>query len=367
MSLRGSLGKLFGDSAADVPGAPEAELVIAPSTTDELARLLAFASEHGLTVLPWGAGTHQGFGRRIVPDVVVATTGFDAIEAWEPEDLTVVTGTGVTLDGLDQHIRRRRQSAVLPEDQPAATVGGIVASATSGWRRFRYGPTRERLLEVTLVTGDGRVVRGGARVVKNVTGYDLPRLFTGSFGSLGIITSVCLKLWPDQEASATVEVDEPAAALAATYRPLAVLETRGRTTVHLAGTAAEVEAQAATLGGSAQPGMHWPVRPEGSIVVRLRVVPSLVSEAVARLSGPFVASHGVGELIAVVTEDEIMDLRIWAESHGGAVVFESAPEDLYERIDPWGTPPPSVPLQRRIKAAFDPAGVLVPGRLPGGV
>lgn len=367
MSLRGSLGALFGGSTVELAGAPEAELVVAPGSVDEIVRLLDFASEHGLVVLPWGSGSHQGLGRRVAPDVIVSTARLDAVDDWQPEDLTIAMGSGMTLGALDELIGSRRQSAVLPEDRPEATVGGVIAAGVSGWRRLRYGPTRDRVLEVTLVTGDARVVRGGARVVKNVTGYDLPRLMTGSLGSLGIIVSACLKLWPDQEAAATVVVDDPVRALAIAERPLAVLETAERSTVHLTGTAAEVDAQVATLGGSASDGLVWPARPTGDLVVSIRVPPAAVTDAVERVEGPFVAAHGVGEVTAAVSDAAVIDLRLWAESVGGAVVVLAAPADLYDRVDPWGTPPDTVPLQRRIKAAFDPAGVMAPGRLPGGV
>ena len=127
-------------------------------------------------------------------------------------------------DFLDQ-LEQRGQTAVLPEDVPGATVGGVVACGLSGWRRLRYGPTRDRVLETVSVTGDGRVIRGGARLVKNSTGYDLPRLLTGSFGSLGLIVQVCLKLWPEPEEHVTVTIDDPERAAAA-YRPLAVIEDR---------------------------------------------------------------------------------------------------------------------------------------------
>jgi glycolate oxidase FAD binding subunit len=368
VSLRGDLGRLFGGSAVHVEGVPEADLVIAPKSVDEVARVLDFASEHRLAVLPWGAGSHQGLGRRIDPDIVLVTTGLDRIEDWQPDDLTVVADAGVTLGALEDLMVDRRQSAVLPEDQPEATVGGVVAAGISGWRRLRYGPTRDRMLEATVVTGDGRIVRAGGRVVKNVTGYDIPRLMAGSLGSLGVIVSVCLKLWPDPEATVTVTVDDAERALAVAFRPYAVLQTPNATTVHLGGTRAEVESQAAALGGRVTDGFAWPERPTGQCLVSLRVPPALVTEAVRRIGdAPFVASHGVGEVVAAVAEDGLLDLRIWAESIGGALVFTDAPDGLYGRIDPWGTPPATVALQRRIKAAFDPVGVMAPGRLPGGV
>jgi glycolate oxidase FAD binding subunit len=366
--LRSTLGKLFGGSRIEIEGAPAAELVVAPDSADQIARLLDFASEHRLTVLPWGAGSHQGFGGRIEPDVIVSSSNLAGIIEWNPEDLTVVVGGGISLGGLDEAIAPRRQSAVLPESSLGATVGGVVAAGVSGWRRLRYGPTRDRVLQVEFVTGDGRMVTGGARVVKNVTGYDLPRLLTGSFGSLGIITSVCLKLWPDPEAAATVTTDDPERAAAVTYRPQALLETQGGVSVFLAGTAAEVEAQSAALAGEAAEGFVWPEAPGGTCAVRIRVSPVDVSRLVARLgAGPFVAAHGVGEVMAGIEPDEIEPLREWAELRGGTLVVEQAPAAVYETIDPWGASPSTLGLQRKVKAAFDPLGVLVPGRLPGGI
>jgi glycolate oxidase FAD binding subunit len=224
------------------------------------------------------------------------------------------------------------------------------------------------LLQVEFVTGDGRVVTGGARVVKNVTGYDLPRLLTGSLGSLGIITSVCLKLWPVPEGSATVATDDPDRALAVTHRPQAVLETTDGVSVYLAGTAAEVEAQAATVGGDVTAGHSWPDQPAGECVVRIRVMPADVSSVVASLEGhSFVAAHGVGEVVGAIDPSEIEGMRERAEARGGAVVIERAPAAVYDEVDPWGAPPATIDLQRRIKAAFDPLGVLVAGRLPGNI
>jgi len=366
--LRSALGKLVGGSSIEIDGAPAAEMSVAPDSAEQIARLLDFASEHGLSVLPWGSGLHQGFGHRVEPDVIVSTSRLSGVIEWNPDDLTVVAGGGTTLGVLDSEIAGRRQSAVLPETAHDATVGGVLAAGVSGWRRLRYGPSRERVLQVVSVTGDGRMVTGGARVVKNVTGYDLPRLMVGSFGSLGIITSVCLKLWPIPEASATVSTNDPERALAICYRPQAVLETRQGVSVYLAGTAAEVEAQATALGGETSEGHSWPEEPSGECVVRVRVLPGDVSSTLKRLgTDEVVGAHGVGEVVAAIEPDEITGHREWVEARGGAVVIERAPTVVYESVDPWGAVPPTVELQRRIKAAFDPLRVLVPGRLPGGV
>ncbi len=104
------------------------------------------------------------------------------------------------------------------------------------------------------------------------------------------------------------------------------------------------------------------------MVVSIRVPPSLTSAAVGRLGETeFVAAHGVGEVTAAIEGSALGELRDWAESSGGTAVITEAPEEMYAEADPWGAPPSTVALQRRIKAAFDPAGILVPGRLPGGV
>ena len=367
-SLRSTVARLFGPMADDVEGAPDADVVLAPATVDEAARILDFASEHSLRVLPWGGGTHQGLGGPFDPDLVLLTTHMDQIVEWRPDDLTVVVEAGVPVAVLEARLDERSQTAVLPERPGRATVGGVISAGVSGWRRNRYGPTRDRVLEVVVATGDGRVVRGGAQVVKNVTGYDIPKLVTGSLGSLGLIARVCLKLWPKGETAVTVRVDDPARALLSAYRPLAVLETIIGSFVYFVGTIAEVESQVAALAGPVSEGLLWPEHPEGEVVVSVRVPPASTAEAVGRLPGAtaLVASHGVGEVTAAfdsIQEAALGGLRSWAESLGGSMAVVAAPAGF--GLDVWGTPPTTLAIQRRIKAGFDPAGVMAPGRLPG--
>jgi glycolate oxidase FAD binding subunit len=371
-SLRSTVARLFGSMLAEVDGAPEADFIFAPETSDDSARILDFASEHRLIVLPWGGGTHQGMGGRVSPDIVLSTSRLAKIVEWQPDDLTVVAEAGVVVATLEGVLAERGQSAMLPEAPGAGTVGGAVAAGASGWRRLRYGPTRERILEVVIATGDGRVVKGGARVVKNVTGYDIPRLVTGSFGTLGVLTVLCLKLWPAGASPVTVRVDDPDAALRSLHRPLAVIEEDGVSTAYLAGPEAQVEQEVATLGGEPLPGHRWPEPVAGLVVVEVRVPPASIREAVTRLPAPsrYVAGHGVGNVSAAFDDADtaaLSSLRAWAEGVGGAVVLVDAPTDVYEELDAWGTPPASLGVQRRIKGAFDPLGVMVPGRMPGGM
>jgi glycolate oxidase FAD binding subunit len=352
------------DVAAHLPFAGH---VFAPTTTDAVAAVLEAASDERAPVLVWGAGTHQGIGHPVQPEVVLSTAGLRNVIDWEPEDLTVVVEAGITVGALESMLAERRQTALLPETGPDATIGGVIAAGISGYRRARFGPTRDRVLQVSLVTGDGRAVTGGGRVVKNVSGYDLPRLASGSLGSIGVVTSVCLKLWPIPEAAATVAVADATVAWRAAYRPAAVLQTADGSFAYLQGTEAEVASQARALGGETRSGFTWPDTPDGEVVVSIRVPPSRTTAAVGRLprSGPFVAQHGVGEVVAALEPDPEMAgaLRAWTEAEGGAMVLLKAPSGF--DVDPWGSDPPGLALQRRLIAAFDPVRVLNPGRLPG--
>lgn len=354
---------------AEVPGAPDGALTVAPANPDEVATVLRHASTEGLTVQVLGGGTHSGYGDPMPTDVILSTQRLDGVERWEPDDLTLVAGAGARVGEVEDMLAARSQTVVMPERPGGATIGGVLSAGVSGWRRSRLYGTRERVLEATVVTGDGRIVRGGGRVVKNVTGYDLPRLVVGAFGSLGVLVSVCLKLWPVPPASATVRVDSPGVA-SRISRPLAVLEDPSGVSVFLWGTRDEVEALAGRLGGDTTEGLEWPEDPDGVFRWSLRVPPALVAEAIERLPGRwrFVASHGVGEIRAASeNKDGAGDLRHWAEEVGGALVATAAPEEGLDGFDSWGRPPPALEVQRRLIAQFDPYRVINPGRLPGGL
>jgi glycolate oxidase FAD binding subunit len=341
---------------------------LTPSSNEELAGALREASNEDQVVKVVGGGTRQGYGSSVEPDIVINMDGFAGIEIWDPDDLTVTLGAGTPVKHLESTLGSRSQSAVMPEVPGESTAGGVVAVGISSLRRARLLGTRERLLEVTLVPGDGRIVRGGGRVVKNVSGFDLPRLVVGSFGSLGVITSVCMKLWPIPSAAATVSIDDPSAASVVT-RPLAVLEENSRTRVFLTGTPEEVTAASDRLGGAAVDGHEWPADPRGPYQWSVRVPPVLTSQAIGRLPSGwrYLAIHGAGEIRAASdVADGATDLREWAEGAGGGLVIVEAPSHVPE-IDPWGTPPPALDLQRKLIAEFDPARVINPGRLPGGL
>lgn len=374
MSLAGTVADALGPDVRDEhPPVPDAERVIAPASLDQAAQALRAASDNGLQVLLWGGGTHQGVGYSVTADVVLITTNLNRVVDWQPEDLTIVVESGLRVADLEAMLAERGQSAVLPELPGEATVGGVVATGVSGWRRLRYGPTRDRMLEVVLVTGDGRIVTGGGRVVKNVTGYDLPRLVAGSLGAIGLIGTACLKLWPVPLHAGTIPVPDGAVARRTAYRPLAVIETETETNVYVAGTAAEVAGQAADLGSVADPELKWPDPLDSAWLLSLRVPAASLAEAIAKLrtvmpSCRYQAAHGVGEVRIGADEapvDEVAELRAWAEERTGVVTIDRRPHDTSIDIDPWGAEPHAMDIQRRVKSAFDPAGVLNPGRSAG--
>lgn len=350
--------------------APADVLTVAPPSIEAIGQVLEWASREGRPVLPWGGGTHMGPPTGDAPEVVILTSELTKVVDWQPDDLTLVVETGALVSDVEAMLADRNQSAVLVEQPGSSTIGGMIASGTSGYRRRRYGPTRDRMLEAVIATGDGRVVTAGGRVVKNVTGYDIPRLVSGSLGSLGVVGQVCLKLWPLPESAASLAVD--VAAAASLYRPLAVIETEADTTAYLSGTHEEIEGQAAVLGAEVKEGLAWPGALAHEHQIELRVPPPLVSAAVDQLRGSdaaaFRAQHGVGVVTAGFDDwsaGRLESIRSWAESCGGSAVVIAAPPDV--TVDRWGTPPASVDLQRRVKEAFDPRGVMVPGRLPGGI
>ncbi len=174
-------------------------LVVAePSSAETLAALLAFADGEGLRVLPRGGGTHTGMGFPPTGgEIALSLAALNAIIEHAPHDQTVTVQTGLPLARLQAHLARTGQWLALdPPLRPGATVGGLIATAVAGPRRLRYGGVRDQILGVQVALADGTIARGGGKVVKNVAGYDLPKLFTGALGTLGVVLSASFRLYP---------------------------------------------------------------------------------------------------------------------------------------------------------------------------
>ncbi len=174
------------------------QVVVEPETVKDIQNIQRYASKNSYTVLPAGSGTKLGIGNLAQsPDIVLSTKRLNKVIEYEPADLTVTVEAGMLLKDLQATLSKHRQ--FLPFDPPFAdrcTIGGIVATNTSGPQRLRYGTARNLVLGMHVVHADGKMVKSGGKVVKNVAGYDLNKLYIGAFGTLGIITDVALKLAP---------------------------------------------------------------------------------------------------------------------------------------------------------------------------
>lgn len=325
---------------------------------DELRDQVAAAD----TVVPVGGRTHWEVGGP-------APTGVDVrapagVVAYDPAELTVTVGAGTTVAALAATLEQGGQECVLdPRDPAAATVGGVLAAGLSGHRRLRYGPVRDRLLEVRFVTADGRVVKGGGPTVKNVTGYDLPRLLVGSLGTIGVIVQVTLRCQPrPRHATWAGTAADPFEVRRRCFRPSCIAWDGAATRVLLEGdpddVAAELDAGRLTAGDA---GPAWPV---GAHRGRISVQPSCLGALAGDLRGidglRWMAEIGVGTVhVAAESGAPIARARAAAVTRGGWLLREQG-----EGIDGFGAGLPNRQLMARIKAAFDPAGKLSPGRLP---
>ena len=346
---------------------------LAPRSIDEAVSGVRSLADVGATALITGSeSTLKALPRHTV-DAQFSSSAYSGIVDYQPDDLTVIVRAGTTIADLDDVLSNERQTAVLPEMEPLRTVGGVVASGTSGYRRLRYGPTRDRVLGVTLVTGYGERITAGGALVKNVTGYDLARLCAGSHGTLGFVADICLKLWPQQPVSSTIEVADAEEALALAFRPLAVLETPDGVSVMVEGSQASVEAAQHVLRGVPREGLAWPVSPSSDVVLSVRVPASATATAtgIVRDLHPehFVAQHGVGLIevgLSSFSADDLHMLRTQVRELGGVVVvtrwigMEAMP-------DRWGTTPDGLSISSRLTSLFDPSGVFRVGQLPGGL
>jgi glycolate oxidase FAD binding subunit len=363
-------------TAGDTVGGVPARLVAAPASTAEAAALVTAA--RGLHVAVRGAGTKLDWGRppRAL-DLIIDTGRLAGVVEHAAGDLITVVRAGTPLDHLDRMLGDQQ----LALDGPAgATVGGTVAAGTSGPRRLHYGTARDLLIGITVVRPDGKVAHSGGKVVKNVAGYDLGKLFTGSYGTLGLITECAFRLHPRPRAERFVRAQAPAAAAtkvrAARVAPAAIeVDARsGELAVLIEGTPAGVRDRAAhvarLLDGevTGTPPLWWGVDPwgPGDIGMKLSVplsgVPALVDgDAAVR------GSAGTGVLHAAAADAAEVDrLRAACIGAGGHAVVLTAPPGLRADLDMWG-PVPGLSLMRRVKDQFDPEHRFAPGRFVGGI
>jgi glycolate oxidase FAD binding subunit len=377
-----------------------------PQSADDAAQLLRDCAGEGIGVRIVGGAT-KPWGRHGADyGVRLNTRGLDAIVEHNRGDFTAVVEAGVSLRELDEVLADAGQRLALDPPLGAgdrATVGGVVAAGDSGPLRHHYGAARDLVLGVTVALSDGSLARAGGRVIKNVAGYDLGKLFSGSFGTLGLITQLAVRLHPRQPAHETAvgATDDPArlqaAAIALCGSSLAAdaLDVRwrageGAVLARFAGVAAGEQAAAARplLGEAgveartvddddglweAQRGAQ---RSDGGVVLRVSGRPTQLADAcvAAEAAGATLAGRAALGLwwisVPATTHGELVEVvaRLRELLAPSACVVLDAPGPVRAYVDPWAVPDDAaLKLMRRVKARFDPTATCNPGIFVGGI
>ena len=386
-------------------------LVVEPDSAEAVAATLEWASRDKLSVLTRGGGTKLGWSPPARPiDLLLSTARLNKVVAHRHGDLTATVQSGARLAQVNQLLAEHRQW--IPLDPPwadRATIGGLVGTNDSGPRRHRYGAPRDLIIGVEFARADGKLAKGGGIVVKNVAGYDLPRLMTGAFGSLAVVITATFKLFPLTTSSRTLVVDlkEPrdlgalAGKILESHLTPTALEFETpplRLLVRFESIEAAVEQQAAnaatlirdcgfsarSIVGSDEEQM-WaahgrPLWDGDGAVIKVTTLPtdlagtlSLLQTLTAPANYAAAGRAGLGVFLVRVDGDidaqgrVIAGLRASIPPGRGSAVIVRGPAGLRTRTDVWGPIGDGLALMRAVKERFDPAGILNAGRGPGGL
>jgi glycolate oxidase FAD binding subunit len=406
---------------------PEAAVV--PGDESEVSRVLGLAWEEGLAVVPWGEGAHQSIGDRPVRyDLALELRRLNRLVEYEPADMTATAQAGIRMTDLQAQLGGGGQ--FLPLDAALAgraSLGGILATKLTGTLRCRYGTARDLVLGLRVAHADGTITRAGAKVVKNATGYDVTKLYLGSHGTLGIILEATFRVYPQPAAEQTWWLPFPdlTAAqrlanriLGSSLVPSRVELLDGGTSwawggsdrgagllVSISGIPEAIRAQTGDLARLAgefdaspceihEPGYLWaalndfpwvtedPERAGLWTIWRGGVLPAdcaravdAIQTAIAQGTATRIASSVAqgalrGEVRAPSVEvlaKSLTAARDALAALGGYLVVLDAPEAVRPYVDVWGPPPDGFSAMKRLKAEFDPKGILNPGRFVGGI
>jgi glycolate oxidase FAD binding subunit len=368
---------------------------VAPATTEEVAAVLRYAHANGISVTPWGGGTKQGWCEPAGASVRMEMRRMRRVLEHPWQDMTCTVEAGCTWAAMQAELVAHGQFVALdPAFAERATVGGIVAANDSGTLRLKYGSLRDLVIGMTVVLADGTIAKTGGKVVKNVAGYDLHKLMTGAFGTLGVITEVTFRLHSVARHARSFTVcareAEPLGKLMMqvvdSHLNAQSLQMRSgdagfQLDVRLAALPEVMEEQGRALSAMAagfglaaedvDEGV-WGVR-EGilagtaEVVVKTTMLPTEIAPVavtVAELGGRSVA-QAVGVMIAALPAAAVMELRQRVERERGTVVILRQAEGV--ALDRWGTLPDTLPLMREVKQMFDPKRVLNAERFVGGI
>lgn len=384
--------------------------IVYPRTQEQLAQVIAEAHRQNWRVLPCGSGSKLSWGGLATGvDVIVSTERINQLIEHAVGDLTVTVEAGMKFSHLQSILANHRQFLALdPKAPDLATIGGIVASSDTGSLRQRYGGVRDQLLGITFVRADGQIAKAGGRVVKNVAGYDLMKLFTGSYGTLGVISQVTFRVYPLQEASTTVVLTGAADAVsqaAATLRGSALTPTQAdllstKLVSHLGlGTGLGLIARFQSISESVkeqsqqllqvgqQLGLEgaiyaagdeanlWQRLPEQihfsatnlAITCKIGIVPNAAMEVLKQVDiGLIHNGSGLGWL-ELDSQKQVLQLRDICERNNGFLSVLVAPVAIKQKLDVWGYKSNSLQLMGLIKQQFDGKNIFSPGRFVGGI
>ncbi len=387
------------------------QMFIEPGNPEEVAGALKIATGAGLQVVPRGGATQMGWGNPPRSgDLILSTRRLNRVVEHAWGDMTATVEAGCTFQQLQQALAEHGQRLALDPLWPdQATIGGILATNESGPLRVRFGGLRDLIIGITLALPDGTLAKSGGKVVKNVAGYDLPKLATGSLGTLGIITQAIFRLHPIPRESRTLSFSNTdsgtmnAVVLAiqdCNMVPTGVQVRAGSSStpevdLRFEGTAAGCEAQieqtlriASGARRIESPADVWNARStlwsgaEPSVVCKFSLLPAelgtflnLIGKASEPLQLPWrlvAQAVGVGYLRLEGNDtgallNVLQDLRKNLETRGGSLVILRCPLEIKSKMDVWGSAGDALALMRSIKAQFDPTGVLNPGRFIGGI
>ncbi|MEH2315910.1 FAD-binding oxidoreductase [Nostoc sp.] len=386
--------------------------IVYPRSQEQLAAVIATAHTNNWRVLPCGSGSKLSWGGLAKGvDVVVSTERINQLIEHAVGDFTVTVEAGMKFSDLQALLAKSRQFlAIDPTAPESATIGGIVATGDTGSLRQRYGSVRDQLLGITFLRADGQVAKAGGRVVKNVAGYDLMKLFTGSYGTLGVISQLTFRLYPLPEASGTVVLTGSAEAVsqaANIFRGSALtpvqadllsaklvsslglgqglgliarFQSISESVKEQSNRVLEVgqklgldgaifaDGDEVNLWQRLQKQIHTTAT-ESVITCKIGVLPTAAVEILTQVElGLIHISSGLG-LLQLKDKNQVLKLRdqLRSQAYRGFLTILEAPVTVKEEVDVWGYTGNALPLMRRIKEQFDSKNILSPGRFVGGI
>jgi glycolate oxidase FAD binding subunit len=388
-------------TGAEHVSSSEDTITVSPANTQQVSEVLRYANENGITVTPAGGATKQSWGNPTKTDVRLELTRLDRVLEHPWQDLTCTVQAGCTWHKLQQALAIHGQFVALDPLWPErATVGGILATNDSGALRHRYGSLRDLVIGMTLVLADGTIARSGGKVVKNVAGYDLCKLITGSLGTLAIITEATFRLHPLPQHTQTFTVSAPQAAqlaplmqsIRASHLLTKALQLRGdsngfhldiQLNAHPEAKQDEILAQMIrkqNLSLSESRAEIWQAREshfedDSFFTIKATMLPEEVasfSERVLTLEG-HCTTQSNGIMFASfpapghTTAYSIGYFREEVEKHNGSVVVLKYASPSWSDLSSFGKSSATLPLMQAIKHQFDPNRTLNPGRFLGGI